>query len=144
MWGYLQALDDNCQPSSGLGMTNQAHTGLRKCINYIELKNAPRDVPAPGLACQVCAFQSSWIHFSAITQLCQAVYQANQSDSSMPETSHMDNRKWVEPEPACPPWADVPWRQIQSEWSHHRLIKPLALTYLPAGAALTLDLRGTD
>lgn len=144
MWGYLQALDDNCQPSSRHRLTGQAHTGLQECINYIELKNAPHDVPAPGLACQVCAFHSSWIHFPAITQLCQAVHQANQSDSSVAETSHMDNRKWVEPEPDCPPWAAIPRRQMQSERSHHTLIKPLALPYLPAGAALTPDLWGTD
>lgn len=144
MWGYLQALDDNCQPSSRHWLTGQAHTGLQECINYIELKNAPHDVPAPGLACQVCAFQSSWIHFSAITQLCQAVHQANQSDSSVAETSHMDNRKWVGPEPDCPPQAAIPQRQMQSEWSHRRLIKPFAPAYLPAGAALTPDLWGTD
>lgn len=144
MWGYLQALDDNCQPSSRLRLTGQAHTGLQECINYIELKNAPRDVPAPGLACQVCAFHSSWSHFSAITQLCQTVHQANQSDSSVAETSHMDNRKWVEPEPDCPLRAAIPWRQMQSEWSHRKRIKPLALPYLPAGGVLTPALRGTD
>lgn len=81
-------------------LTGQALSGLQGCINYSELKTAPRDGRRPPGCTSGCAAPSICRLGPAITQLCQAAHPANESDTSVTETRLMENRKWAGPEPA--------------------------------------------